>query len=314
MDVKWVEVTCQSPSESVEQLADFLVTLSGNGVCIENLALDTFSLETVKDGPVKAVKAYLVNDAYLHDKINSINAYMEAHIAPCNGSDRQLPTIVLLQEEDWANNWKIHFKPSRIGKRIIIKPTWEDFNAAEDDVIIELDPGMAFGTGTHPTSRLCLETLERIFTFDAPLRNAEITGPPDLLDVGTGSGILAIAAAKLGAGRVIAIDIDPKAINVAILNIELNRTGEIVIAATTPLKEVSGSFDVVVANILAEDLVRMAKDLVSKLRTGGFLVLSGILTEKEGFVIKGFADFPLDHVDTTREEEWSCISYRLGGN
>lgn len=311
MGVKWAEITCKSPSETVEQLADFLVDLTGNGVCIENLDLDTFSLESVVDTPVKAVKTYLISDSSLQVKIDAIVAYMEANIAPCNGSEQRLPTIKYIEEEDWANNWKIHFKPSRVGNRMIIKPTWEEFDAEEGEIILELDPGMAFGTGTHPTSRLCLETLERIFIADPPFRRTEITGPPDILDVGTGSGILAIAAAKLGAGRVIAIDIDPKAISVAKLNIELNSVGGTVVTGTTPLKEISGSFDVVVANILAEDLVRMAEDLVAKMRPGGFLVLSGILTEKESTVFSGFADLPIALVDTTREDEWSCISYRL---
>lgn len=311
MGVKWAEVTCKSPAEMVDQLADYLVTLSGNGVCIENLDLDTFSLETVVDAPVKAVKTYLINDASLQDKIEAINAYMETHIAPCHGFDRQLPTIEYLQEEDWANNWKIHFKPSRVGKRMIIKPTWEEFDAAEDEIILELDPGMAFGTGTHPTSRLCLETLERIFIADPPFRSMGIARPFDLLDVGTGSGILAIAAAKLGAERVIAIDIDAKAISVAEQNIKLNRVSDVVSVGIAPLREVSGSFAVVIANILAEDLVRMACDLVGKMRVGCFLVLSGILSEREETVFKGFADFPLTLVETTREGEWSCICYRL---
>jgi ribosomal protein L11 methyltransferase len=234
---------------------------------------------------------------------------METHIAPFCDFVPRPPTVAFLREEDWANNWKKHFRPSRVGKRLVIKPTWEGFTSDGDEVIIQLDPGMAFGTGAHPTSRLCLETIERIFTdplftdIDTPLK-------PDLLDVGTGSGVLAITAARLGAGRVVAVDIDPGAVAVAKENIGLNRVDDIVEVSTTPLKEVPGDFSVVVANIQAEDLVRMAGDLVGKTRWGGYLILSGILVEREEAVMEGFAGFSLDLTETVREGEWSCITYR----
>jgi ribosomal protein L11 methyltransferase len=311
MSTTWAEVTCESPAELVEQLADFLVTLSGNGVCIENLNVDTFSLEELADAPVKMVKTYFISDATLQDKIDAIEAYMQKLLCTYPGFALRPPEVFFLQEEDWANNWKKHFKPSRIGRRIIIKPTWEEWDAAEGAIILEIDPGMAFGTGTHPTSRLCLETMERIYFLEAPFNSSDITTHSDFLDVGTGSGILAIAAAKFGAERIVALDIDPKAVDIAEQNLELNHVRDIVSLSTTPLSEITGSFAVIAANILAEDLVRMARDLVGKLRKGGFLILSGILTEKEGAVFNGFAGFPLKLVETTREGEWSCITFRL---
>jgi len=311
MSLTWAEVTCESPAELVEQLADFLVTLSGNGVCIENLNVDTFSLESLVDAPVKMVKAYFISDATLQEKIDAIKEYLEMHLSSYPGFASHPPNVFYLQEEDWANNWKKHFKPSRIGRRIIIKPTWEEWDATEDAIILELDPGMAFGTGTHPTSRLCLETLERIYFREAPFNAYVVQTHTDFLDVGTGSGILAIAAAKFGAERVVALDIDPKAVSIAEQNLELNHVRGIASATNTPLGEMPGSFAIVAANILAEELVRLGKDLVGKLRTGGFLVLSGILIEKEGIVFDGFNDFPLTLVETTREGEWSCITYRL---
>jgi len=311
MSLIWAEVTCESPAELVEQLADFLVTLSGNGVCIENLNVDTFSLDSLADSPVKTVKTYFISDATLQDKIDAIKGYLEMHLSSYPGFASHPPNVFYLQEEDWANNWKKHFKPSRIGSRIIIKPTWEEWDAAEDAIILEIDPGMAFGTGTHPTSRLCLETLERIYFREAPFNAYVALTHTDFLDVGTGSGILAIAAVKFGAERVVALDIDPKAVTIAEQNLELNHVRGIASASTTPLSEVTGSFAVVAANIIAEELVRMGKELVGKLRAGGFLVLSGILIEKEGTVFDGFSDFPLTLVETTREGEWSCITYRM---
>jgi ribosomal protein L11 methyltransferase len=295
----------------LDQLADFLVTLSGNGVCIENLNVDTFSIDTLEDAPVKTVKAYFAADSEVLDKIAAIEAYIVEHAAEYPGFIPHPPLINHLQEEDWANNWKKHFRPSRVGQRMIIKPTWEELIADNDDIILELDPGMAFGTGTHSTSRLCLETLERIFFHEPPFSNSVMHIPPDLLDVGTGSGILSIAAAKLGACNVTAIDIDSNAVSVAEQNIDLNRLQGIVSVSTTPLREVTGAFAVVVANILAEELVRNGAELVGKMRKNGFLILSGILTEKEESVLEGFSHFPLTLVETTRQAEWSCITFRL---
>jgi ribosomal protein L11 methyltransferase len=311
MTTNWTEVTCEAPSDMVDQLADFLVTLSGNGVCIENLIVDTFSIDTLADAPVKTVKAYFATDSAIRDKIAAIEAYLAEHAAEYPGFTPHPPVITSLREEDWANNWKKYFRPSRVGRRMVIKPTWEEWVVDDDDIIIELDPGMAFGTGTHSTSRLCLETLERIFFHERPYSDFILPDPPELLDVGTGSGILSIAAAKLGARNVTAIDIDPVAVSIAEQNVILNRVQGIVSVSTAPLRDVAGAFSVVVANILAEELVRIGPELVGKMRNDGFLILSGILTEKEESVLEGFSHFPLTLVETTRQAEWSCITFRL---
>jgi ribosomal protein L11 methyltransferase len=311
MNTTWVEVTCQVPTEKVEEVADFLVTLSGNGVCIENLNLDTFSLDSVEETPIKLVKTYFLADGFLNEKIESINVYLKEHLQSWDGLGPLPPLISYLEEEDWANNWKKHFRPSRVGIHLVIKPTWETYEAKKDDIIIELDPGMAFGTGTHPTSRLCLESIERITGGQFPSGEEKTARNIKLLDVGTGSGILAIAAARLGARQVLGIDVDPKAVEVAKQNIDLNGVEGAVTAETTSLNEITDKFLIVVANILAEDLVRMADDLYARVADEGFLILSGILTEKEDLVMDGFSRLPLSLVETTREGEWSCITYRL---
>jgi ribosomal protein L11 methyltransferase len=198
-----------------------------------------------------------------------------------------------------------------VGTHLVIKPTWEAYEEEKNDIVIELDPGMAFGTGTHPTSRLCLESIERIAGGQFPSGDENSARNIKLLDVGTGSGILAIAAAKLGARQVLGIDVDPKAVEIAKQNIDLNGVTGVVTAETTSLNEITDKFFIVVANILAEDLVRMADDLYERIADEGFLILSGILTEKEDLVMNGFSRFPLSLLETTREGEWSCITYRL---
>jgi ribosomal protein L11 methyltransferase len=309
MNTLWAEVSCKVPAAMVDRISEFLVDLSGTGVTIENLSVDTFSLDTLADAPVKTVTAYFPADPALEKNVAQIAAFLVDSGPDFPGFVFHEPDVSFIKEEDWANNWKEHFKPSRIGRKLVIKPTWENYVAGGDDIIIELDPGMAFGTGTHPTTRLCLETMERIFLGDPPFGNGKKTSPTAILDVGTGSGVLAIAAAKLGAGTVVALDVDPEAVAVARRNLDQNRIVIPALVTAKPLAEISGTYDIVLANILAEELIRLGKDLVCKVRPHGYLVLSGILTEKEGFVCQGYAPLPLALVEITREDEWSCLTY-----
>jgi ribosomal protein L11 methyltransferase len=310
MSVLWAEVSCEVLADMVDRLAEFLVELSGNGVTIENLSVDTFSVENLEDTPVKSVKAYFPAEPALEEKVAQIAAFLTDLGPSFAGFVFHEPGVTFIREEDWANSWKEHFKPSRIGTRLVIKPTWEKFAAQADDIIIELDPGMAFGTGTHPTTRLCLESMERIFSQSPPFGAGERINPADVLDVGTGSGVLAIAAAKLGASRVVALDIDPEAVAVARRNLDQNRIGTSVLVSNEPLAGISGMYGIVLANILAEELVRLGSELYHRVRPHGFLILSGILAEKEELVRKGFAPFALALLEVTREAEWSCLAYR----
>ena len=255
-DTIWAEICCEVPAAMVDCVAEFLVELSGGGVSIENLTLDTFSVETLEDSPVKTVKAYLAADPDLAGKLSEIHAFLIATAPSYAGFSFKAPEVHFLREEDWANNWKIHFKPTRIGTRLVIKPTWEEYAAQEQDLIIELDPGMAFGTGTHATTRLCLEAMERIFSHQTPF-DRNVINPVDVLDVGTGSGVLGIAAAKLGACCVLGIDIDAGAVEVAHQNLVQNQVENQVQVSNEPLEKLAGTYHVVLANILAEDLVRM---------------------------------------------------------
>ena len=310
MSVLWAEVSCKVPAAMVDRLSEFLVDLSESGVTIENLSLDTFSLETLEETPDKTVTAYFPADQSLDGNVAQVAAFL-ADIGPSfPGFIYHEPGISFIREEDWANNWKEHFKPARIGRNMVIKPSWEAFAAEAGDVIIELDPGMAFGTGTHPTTRLCLESMERIFFHESPYDEGIHPEHTDVLDVGTGSGVLAIAAAKLGARRVVGLDIDPGAVAVAQQNLTQNHVGELVRMSAEPLEKIPGRFGIVLANILAEELVRLGRELFDRVEPFGFLILSGILTEKEELVTKGFSPYDLSLVGINREAEWSCLVYR----
>jgi ribosomal protein L11 methyltransferase len=304
-DTRWAEITCTVPAAMAEDLADFMLELTGNGVSIENRTVDTFNIDDLAEETVKSVKGYLPADAGLAEILARLDAYLVASGAAVPGYLHTPPTVAILHEEDWANSWKEHFKPTRIGRRLVIKPSWENFSAENNDIVLELDPGMAFGTGTHATTRLCLEALERLIFSEQALARGE-----GVLDVGCGSGVLGIAAALYGADKVVAIDIDPIAIAVTTENAAINGVANVLAASEMPLAEVTGEFSLVVANILAEALVTMSGALAARVVAGGFLILSGILGEREEFVINGFAALPLALHAVTRQDEWCCIVFR----
>jgi len=302
----WAEISCTIPEEMAEALADFLLELTGNGVSIENRAVDTFNIDDLAAETVKTVKGYLPADAELENALASINKFLAAVGPDYPGFSHIPPTVSLLREEDWANSWKVNFKPTRIGRRLVMKPSWEAYEPAGGDIVLELDPGMAFGTGTHATTRLCLEAVEKLVCEEGAFGG----GNAEVLDVGCGSGVLGIAAALFGATRVTAIDIDPVAIAVTAENARINAVDNVLTAAETPLAMIEGEYAIVLANILAEELVKMGGELVKRVMPGGFLVLSGILTEREQFVIDGFACHPLQLDFVNRQEEWSCLVLR----
>jgi len=305
----WMEVSCDVPSSMVDLLSEFLMQFAASGVVVDNRSVDTFSLDTIEETPLQTVTCYLLDDGSLPDTLAAISTFLRSAAPSFAGYAYTPPRTARVREDDWANSWKEHFKPARIGRRFVIKPTWEEYTPADNDIILELDPGMAFGTGTHPTTKMCLEWLEAIRFGDPPINATPPRAIASVLDVGTGSGILALGAAKLGVSRIEAIDIDPQAVVVARENLDLNGIGAGVSVSVTPLAAITGSFDIVVANILAEELVRLREQLVRRIAPGGYLILSGILTEREQFVVDGFADTGLHLVGCSHEAEWSCLCY-----
>ncbi len=197
---------------------------------------------------------------------------------------------------DWTTQWKKDFKAIRISNRLLVKPTW--IGKKYKGVVIEIDPGMAFGTGSHPTTRMCLRALERLLAANHDM---------DVLDVGTGSGILAIGASKLGAVRVVGIDADAQALKIARSNARLN--GVRITVSGKSLDELKGRFSVVVANILSDLLVKISLPLVKRMRDKGYLVLSGILEEQEVDVMDHFTRYNLRLHRRIREGEWRTLIY-----
>jgi len=207
----------------------------------------------------------------------------------------------VVHEEDWAEAWKQHFPVLRVGRRLVVRPTWREHVPLPGDVVVSLDPGMAFGTGLHPTTRLCLAGVEH-WADGGRLDNACV------LDVGCGSGILAIAAALLGAQSVVGIDTDPLAVEATRSNAALNGLAARIEARRGSLPMPSPEqFDLVLANLVASVLVDLAAELAEDLRPGGRLLASGIFADREAEVLKAFGAAGLLVVDRLRETDWVAL-------
>ncbi|MCY3796292.1 MAG: 50S ribosomal protein L11 methyltransferase [Chloroflexi bacterium] len=266
---RWIEVSLRADGESAEAIADVLARYGHQGVSIEQVGIPPDAWDETEVPPPQQLmlRAYFPHD----DQLETTKQELEAAL----GYMRLMypmpsPDYRALDAQDWAEAWKAHYQPIRIGKRLLIRPLWIDLTLAAGDIEIALDPGMAFGTGTHPTTQLCLEALERL-----------LDPAQDVLDLGSGSGILAIAAAKLGARKALALDIDPIAVEATAANAKANGVSGKVIAEQGSLDIVLGSarrFDLAVVNILARIILQLAEQRLGEIvRPGGTVICSGII-------------------------------------
>lgn len=206
----------------------------------------------------------------------------------------------LVQEEDWADAWKSHFPVLRVGRRLVIRPTWREHSAAPADVVLALDPGMAFGTGLHPTTRLCLAALEEL-ADSGHVRGARV------LDVGSGSGILSVAAGRLGASKVVALDTDPIAVESTRANAALNGLSSVIDARRGTVPVGDEPFDIVPANLIASLLVDLAPALRQSVVVGGRVLASGIFVDREAEVVEAFAGVGLRVIGRSIETDWVAL-------
>ncbi|MDX1991019.1 MAG: 50S ribosomal protein L11 methyltransferase [bacterium] len=303
--MKWIEVSLVVDGEAAEAIADLLARYGHQGVSIEQNGIMPESWDDGDAPPIESltVRAYLPADERLEDAQLQLETAL-GHMSLMYPMPR--PAYRTVDEEDWANAWKAHYHPVSIGQRIVIRPIWVQMELAPDDVELALDPGMAFGTGTHPTTQLCLLGLEE--NMKPGLR---------VLDLGTGSGILAIAAAKLGAAEVLGLDNDPVAIPVAQQNIDQNRVTNKITVQTGSLESVLHSarrFDLVVVNILARIIIEMCgQGLGQTVRPGGWAMFSGIIDEQADDVEDALRRTGLEPRYRRNLNDWVLIvAYRPG--
>lgn len=254
------------------------------------------SVEFISGG----VRIYLDADRFAAEK-QRLGRLIDS-VVPQSGEGPGKVCFSEIADEDWSSKWKEHFKPLRVGKRFLVSPTWEPQPRDPELLIIRIDPGRAFGTGHHETTRLCLEWLE-----SCGLPRSSM--PVSLLDVGTGSGILAIGAALLGFEKIEAVDNDPEAVETAKENVLLNGlSGRIRLLCATP-EEVEGQFDAVISNIESGPLIRMAETIASRVRDGGRLALSGILAEQADEVCAEYEKMGLAPAGRIAAGEWVLLAF-----
>ena len=281
----WLEVAVIVVREAAETVAAQMIELGSNGVVEEPLDASPTHVR---------LKGYFADTGAGREALAALRSRCHADV-----------TVATLPDQDWNSTWKSFFTPLRVSRRVVVRPSWCEYQPTPQDVVLTLDPGMAFGTGTHPSTRMCLEVVDELLAAAASPADAQ------LLDVGTGTGILSIAALLLGAGRALALDNDPQALAGARVNGTANQVMDRLVVTDEPLHAVAGRFDIVVANILAHVLIGMCPDLLARMAPGGRLLLSGIVPEQAAAVIDAFVP-PLQLVRRIEDDEWVALLLQHG--
>ena len=304
--LKWSEISIHTTNEAVEPISNILHEAGASGVVIED------PLELVKeredqfgeiyqlnpqDYPEEGVivKAYLQVNSFLGETVDEIKEAVNNLILFNIDIGKNSVSVSEVNEEEWATAWKKYYHPVKISERFTVVPTWEEYTpVSSDELIIELDPGMAFGTGTHPTTVMSIQGLERFVKSDDVV-----------IDVGTGSGVLSIAAAMLGAKKVTALDLDEVAVESAKMNIKLNKVHPVVdVFQNNLLEGIQEKADVIVANILAEVIVRFTDAAAQCLKPGGYFITAGIIQQKKDEVKESIESAGFQIEETVQMEDW----------
>lgn len=312
MDGTWIEVRVITKSEALEPVSGIFYSLDCKGVAIEDpedilgreqgpLTWDFADINVLEHkGKFAVVKAYFAEE----DNIEEILGYVNEKLVELKemGSDLGEAKVEheKMYEEDWANTWKQYYKPSKVGEKIVVKPIWEEYEQKEGELVVNLDPGMAFGTGTHETTRMCIQALEKYVKEESTV-----------FDVGCGSGILAIAAAKLGAKLAVGVDLDPVAVESSIENVGYNNLNNIEILHGNLVEVIDGKSDIVVANILAEIICILTDDVKRVMKDGGVFITSGIIHDRVDMVCEKLEATGFEVIEKNRDGEWNCIVAKL---
>ncbi|TCT16876.1 [LSU ribosomal protein L11P]-lysine N-methyltransferase [Natranaerovirga pectinivora] len=308
--MKWIQYKLKTTPEAVDAISYQLYELGIQGIEIEDciplseadkkqLFVDLMDEPTIIEENTSYIKFYISEEENKDIVIQEIKKSIKEVSEFVSVGEATIQELIT-DEKDWAENWKKYFKPFKVDENIIVKPSWEalDF-AREEDIVIEIDPGMAFGTGTHETTSLCISSINKYMK-----KNDRV------YDIGCGSGILGIAASKLGAAKVVCTDIDPMAVTVASENVQINQVNNNVEVYKGNLLETideSDKADLVVANILAEVIIILTKDIKKVLKDNGIFICSGIILAKIDDVVKAIEEQGLRIVEIQKKGEWAAI-------
>ncbi|HFL3665921.1 50S ribosomal protein L11 methyltransferase [Clostridioides difficile] len=310
----WIEVTIKTTTEAVEPITNILYEQGAGGAVIEDPKDFLFQKKNELDWDYVEEEVFKKNEeddvlikTYVSEEKNVMEfvEIIKQKVLGLKdfGIDIGEGSVSLDQvnEADWANAWKAYYKPTKVGQRVVVKPTWEDYAMQDGDLIIELDPGMAFGTGTHETTSMCIRELEKYVNKDSKV-----------FDIGCGSGILAIAAAKLGAKEVVAVDLDEVAVKVAKENVLENKVEKSVSVMHGNLTDViKDKADVIVANIIADIIKILAKDVQNFMKEDAIFISSGIILDKVEEVKESLIENGFEIVEVQKLGEWSAIVSKI---
>ena len=308
--MKWCEISIQTSHEAVELIAEIFRDLGASGVVIEDPELvndyitsgkwDYTDIPIAKETEVVVEKAYLPVNGELEGRIQTLQQEVKALESRGVNTAPAVLTTAELQDEDWSDTWKQYFHTEKPGERVVIKPTWEEYEPKDDEVVIELDPGAAFGTGTHATTSMCIRQLEKL-----------VKPGMTVFDVGTGSGILSIISAKLGAKNIQAVDYDDSVLKIVEENLEQNNVQDIISVAQSDLMQnVHGKAELVIANIIADIIIRLFDQLDEHLEQGGTLLTSGIIEDRIEDVLAAAEKHGYGVVERLENKGWACITFK----
>lgn len=302
----WLKIEVSAPGALIDALTNFVTEIGAQGAFQESLEPQSQN-DFPETAAVETLKAFLPFDVRLEQRLASLQIYLDSLAGIFPELERPTFRTEIIRDPDWGEAWKKYFKPLRVSRNIVIKPTWERFTPTGRDIVIEIDPGMAFGTGQHASTRMCLEAIEEILLKDRSVENWRV------LDVGTGTGILGIACAKLDAAQVICVDIDQKATEIAQENVLINQVEDRVEIANRDVATLTEPFHLIVANLTAKILIKLRPHLGRLLWPGGYLVISGIIEQNKPDIETHFlgSAFTLHRLIT--EKEWVCYVLKKEG-
>ncbi|MGE5474478.1 MAG: 50S ribosomal protein L11 methyltransferase [Ignavibacteriales bacterium] len=311
--MKWLEISVKTNTNAVDAVSEILTRFGANGVSIEDkINIDKDFEEINWDYVDESIISYDDNAwvrAYYHESINkdqtiqNIDEALKEAGKYLDIGEYEIQEK-LVDEKDWQDEWKKYYKPIKIGKSIIIKPSWEDITINQGEIIVELDPGMAFGTGTHESTRMCIELLEKY-----------IQNGNNLLDIGCGSGILSILGAKLGCSKTFGIDIDSLAVKTSLENFRINNVENISFAQKAVIDDLdSFNYDIVVANIVADVITDITPKVINFLKEKGTFIVSGVIKDRREQVVKVLSDNGFEILEIYNMGEWVAIASVCGNS